>query len=159
MLVSRRLVNDRTKSEEVLSERCPYVSKLVGLQLLQVGDDLRDYALSVENFAEVRKSSNCSSSYLRLRVLEEAREIRQQVLVRLLNSDASSEVHNAVRHKIPDAPALILSELFDVGQQVCGNFGFRQEVSELDTAVNALHPHCILVILVKTAEYVKQLRL
>lgn len=120
-------------------------------------DDLRYYALSVKNFAEIRESANCCSSYLRLRVLEEAREIRQQVLVCLLNTYASSEVHDAVRHKIPDAPALILSELFDVGQQVCGNLCFRQEVSELDTAVDALHPHCVLVILVKTAEYVKQL--
>ena len=77
----------------------------------------------------------------------------------MIKAYPSREVQYPIRYHEADAPTFVLSELPYVGKQKCVYLGGRQLLGKVDAAVDALHAHTVLLVLINYTEDVKQLSL
>ena len=153
------LLNDGADRQQVLSQSTSHVGELVGLEVLQSRNNLLDNALSIKNLAEVRKASDSSSPDLTLNILQKTGKVRQQALLGVLEANSGGQIHDSVGHQISDSPRFVFCELLNVREQISIDFCRRQLVREANTAVDALHAHRVLLVLVEPREHVQQFSL
>lgn len=159
MLVSWSLLDDLTDAQKVLSECLPHIWELVSLELVQAWDNLSNQDLRIQDNPKIGEPSHSSCSHLRFRVLEELAVVGGKMLLRVLKADAVGQLHDLVSHEVPYPPTLVHRELLDVWDQVLLNLVVWQGLREINAAVDTLHSHRVLVVLVKISENLEQVSL
>lgn len=81
------------------------------------------------------------------------------MLLRILNSNTISNFHDLVGNEVPDSPRLIHCKLLDVRHQILVNLIVWQSFCEVNTAIDALHSHGILIILIEIAKNLEKILL
>ena len=81
------------------------------------------------------------------------------MLPRVLHADRIRDLHDLVGHQVADTPALVDSELLQVRSQVLVYFVARQRPSKVNAAIDSLHSHTVLLILVEVPKDLEQILL
>ena len=137
----------------------PHVRELVGLELIETGDDLLYQDLGIENDSEIRESPDGGRPHLGLGILEELAVVGSEMFLGVLQTNAIGNFHYLICHKVPNPPTLVHCEFLDVRDQTLLDLIIGQRLREMDASVNSLHSHRVLVILVEVTENLEQILL
>jgi hypothetical protein len=80
----------------------------------------------------------------------------KKTLLGLLKAKTSCQVHDSIGDHVADAPTFVLGVPLDVRQKIRVQFSGSKLVGKANTAVDTLHAHTVLVVLVELAKNVKQ---
>ena len=159
MLVSWALLDDLADGEQVLSKSLPHIWELVRLELVQTRDDVLDQDLGVQEASVIREPPDSGSSDLRLCILEELAVVGGKILLGAVDTDAVGDLHYFVSHKISNSPGFIDCKFLDVWDQALINLILGKSLREVNAAVDSLHPHRVLIVLVEIAKDLEQILL